>query len=197
MSISPRGRTARLSLAFAVIALAFSPQWASAHAEYERSEPGAGATVRAPERLDVWFSQELFRREGANALEVTGPDGTRVEIGPPLLDDADRTHLSVELAPDLAPGVYTVRWRTLSATDGDPGEGEFTFTVDPAAPEATPPATGSPDAASTVEVTPPAPAASSRSGSSEFPWWALGAAGAIIVSGSIVALTILRDGDES
>jgi len=197
VTTSRRGRAVGLSLAFVAIALAFTPQWISAHAEYERSEPGAGSTVRAPERLDVWFSQELFRREGENALEVFGPDGARVDIGAPVLDDADRTHLSVELAPGLAPGAYTVRWRTLSATDGDPGEGEFTFTVDQAAPEATPPAMASPGAASTVEVTPPAPAASSRSGSGEFPWWALGAAGAIVFSGSIVALTILRDGEES
>ena len=31
----------------------------------------------------------------------------------------------------LEPGVYTVRWKTLSAEDGDDASGEYQFTYDP------------------------------------------------------------------
>jgi methionine-rich copper-binding protein CopC len=103
---------------------------ARAHAEYERSEPAPDAVIAAaPTEVHIWFSQELFRRAGENTLEVTGPDGSRVDTGDAQLDDDDRKHLFVPLAENLPEGLYTVRWRNLSAEDGDTDEGEFTFTV--------------------------------------------------------------------
>ncbi|HEY8489750.1 MAG TPA: copper resistance CopC family protein [Dehalococcoidia bacterium] len=123
-----------VALALLLVAAGPAAPGARAHAEYQRSEPPAGGVVReAPGRVDVWFTQELFRQAGANAIEVTGPDGTRADTGDVVLDDADRHHLSVGLRPGLPPGVYTVTWRNLSAEDGDPHAGSFTFTVDPAA----------------------------------------------------------------
>jgi methionine-rich copper-binding protein CopC len=119
-----------------------------AHAEYDRSEPAADAVIaEAPAEVHVWFTQELFRREGANNIEVTGPDGARVDQGDSRIDDDDRTHLLVSLQPDLPPGRYLVRWQALSIEDGHEGEGEFGFTVDPSAP-----ANSAPDpAAATAE----------------------------------------------
>ncbi len=120
--------------------LPLAPSRALAHADYARSTPGSDAIVRSsPARIDVWFTQELFRRAGANELRVLAEDGRRVDDAQPVVDDADRTHLSVRLAEELAPGPYTVEWRSLSAVDGDTAEGSFRFTVDPAAPEPTPP----------------------------------------------------------
>lgn len=101
-----------------------------AHADYERSEPAADAVVAAaPEQVRVWFTQELFRREGENRLEVYGPDGERMDLDDAAIADDDRTLMTVSLSPDLPDGVYTVRWHTLSAEDGHPGDGEFSFTV--------------------------------------------------------------------
>jgi hypothetical protein len=69
---------------------------------------------------------------------VFGPDGTQVDKGDTRIDDDDRTHMIVSLQEDLPAGVYTVRWRTLSADDGDDDSGEFTFTVDLEAAQETP-----------------------------------------------------------
>ncbi len=108
---------------------------AYAHADYARSAPGAGAVVaEAPARVDVWFTQDMFRRQGENWLRVAGPDGAEVTAGEAVIDDDDRRHLWVELLPDLPAGEYTVTWHTLSAEDGDDEEDTFTFTVDPEAP---------------------------------------------------------------
>jgi methionine-rich copper-binding protein CopC len=116
---------------------------AHAHAEYDRSTPPAGGeAASAPESVDIWFTQELFRRAGANTIEVIGPGGTRVDLGETVLDDADRTHLSVGLQPDLSPGEYTVRWTNLSAVDDEANAGEFSFRIDPDAPPAATEAAG-------------------------------------------------------
>jgi methionine-rich copper-binding protein CopC len=109
---------------------------ARAHADYARSEPGAGAVVATPPpQVDIWFTQDMFRRAGANWIRVTGPDGTEVQVGEAAIDDDDRRHLSIALQPGLAPGEYTVAWHTLSAEDGDDDEDTFTFTLDPEAQE--------------------------------------------------------------
>jgi methionine-rich copper-binding protein CopC len=107
-----------------------------AHADYDRSVPAADAKVAsAPEQLQVWFTQELFRRQGENRLEVYAPDGERVDLDDAAIDDDNRRLMRVSLSADLPPGQYTVRWRSLSAEDGHPREGEFVFTVDPAVAE--------------------------------------------------------------
>lgn len=150
---------------------------ALAHARYERSIPGDGAVVSAPPaRVEIWFTQELFRREGENRIQVEDAQGVRVEVGEAEIDDDDRTHLSVALQPELAPGAYLVSWRSLSAEDGDSDEGEFSFTYDPEAqitstpmsaetaaapPTATdvPQATAPPEATRSASPTTPAAAA--------------------------------------
>lgn len=105
-----------------------------AHADYLRSEPGAGAVVATPPaRVEIWFTQDMFRRAGANWIRVTGSDGAEVQVGEAVIDDDDRRHLMVALRPDLDPGEYTVTWHTLSAEDGDEEEKSFTFTLDPQA----------------------------------------------------------------
>ncbi len=112
-----------------------------AHADYDRSVPSADEVVsQAPQQVQVWFTQELFRREGQNSLEVYGPDDQRVDQDDAAIDDDDRTLMTVSLQSALADGVYTVRWRTLSADDGDEAEGEFQFTIQADEPgaEATP-----------------------------------------------------------
>lgn len=162
------------------------------HADYERSDPATGATLaEAPTQVQIWFTQELFRRQGENYIQVYNADGDRVDLDDAVISDDDRTLITVSLAPDLADGIYTVRWRALSAEDGHPKEGEFTFSVGdaPAAPpEATPVADeetptntpAAPEEAPAATATPvPAPAESSGGvpcvGSSALIIFALGA----------------------
>jgi methionine-rich copper-binding protein CopC len=143
---------------------------AHAHAEYERSKPPAGAVIPLPpSEVHAWFTQELFRREGANALEVFGPDGSQVDQGDARIDDDDRSHMLVSLQTDLPAGTYTVRWRTLSAEDGDTDSGEFSFTVDPTAPQATPEPGPTPMSIPTSTPTPtPVPTPTPSSGPGGF-----------------------------
>ena len=126
-----------------------------AHSDYDRSVPAADEVVlQAPQQVQVWFTQELFRREGKNSLEVYGPGQQRIDLDDAAIDDDDRKLMTVSLPPDLANGVYIVRWRTLSADDGDDANGEFQFTVDADEPtaEAGQPA-DSPDAAPSATPT--------------------------------------------
>lgn len=197
--------TQGLVLALVVTLVAAStPQIVLAHAAYERSSPGAGSVVSvAPERVDIWFTQELFRRAGANTITVTGPDGQRVDTGEAEIDSADRKRLSIALLPAVPPGIYTVAWASLSSTDGDPAEGSFTFTVDPNAPpssgaaSATPTLTPTPPAESSPVTTPPASPGSDEAADEEdasFPWWVLVVGAAIGTSGAIVGWTLTRTG---
>ena len=127
-----------------------------AHADYDHSVPVAGEVVlQAPQQVQVWFTQELFRREGQNSLEVYGPDEQRVDLDDFAIDDDDRKLMTVSLPPDLANGVYTVRWRSLSADDGDDANGEFQFTIQSDEPTAEAPATETPE--STTEAAQPSP----------------------------------------
>jgi len=107
---------------------------AEAHARFLRSEPGPGAVVsREPNRVDIWFTQDLFRRQGENWILVIGPGGVEVQSGEAQIDDDDRRHMWVVLKSPFEPGEYRVEWRNLSAEDGDDAKGEFSFTLDPQA----------------------------------------------------------------
>ncbi len=111
---------------------------AAAHAAYASSEPAFGAVLeRAPERILLTFSQELFRREGANAIEWAAADGGEggefSDAGEVEIGNTDRRTMSVALAADgrgeWGEGRFVVRWRNLSADDGDADSGEFPFYV--------------------------------------------------------------------
>ena len=103
---------------------------ARGHADYDHSDPAADAVVAvAPAQVRIWFTQELFRRQGMNQIEVYDATGQRVDLDDAAIDDDDRKLMTVSLAPALANGRYTVRWQALSSEDGHEGQGEFTFTV--------------------------------------------------------------------
>ncbi|GIW15225.1 MAG: hypothetical protein KatS3mg063_1078 [Tepidiforma sp.] len=107
---------------------------AFAHAEPERASPGDGAVLNAPPaEVVLVMTQEMARQAGANDIDVYDAGGNEVTREPAVIDPNDRRRLSVRLPADLPPGEYTVRWRTLSADDGDTATGELRFRVDPAA----------------------------------------------------------------
>lgn len=123
--------------AFALAALGLRGH-ASAHAAYASSEPAFGAVLeRAPERISLTFSQELFRREGANAIEWAPADageaGDFADAGEAVITNDDRRTMSAALPRSArdgwGTGRFLVRWRNLSADDGDADAGEFPFYV--------------------------------------------------------------------
>jgi methionine-rich copper-binding protein CopC len=121
---------ALLGLLLPLLALLSTVTAARAHADYDHSEPPADAVLATPPtQVRIWFTQELFRRQGQNSIEVYGSDGQRVDQADAAIDDDDRRLMTVTLSPTPASGVYTVRWQAVSAEDGHEGKGEFTFTV--------------------------------------------------------------------
>lgn len=121
---------------FALAAAAFCALvWAAsafAHAEPAKARPGDGALLTSPPaRIELEMSQELARREGANGIDVFDASGKEVTAAEAIIDNADRRRISVELPATLPPGKYSVRWKTLSAEDGDTAEGALSFTYDP------------------------------------------------------------------
>lgn len=126
-------RTLRLAAATlgAGLALAGAAS-AAAHAEPVRATPGDGAVVTSPPpEVVLLMSQELARQTGANDIEVLDSAGRDVTPGTAVIDPADRRRLSVPLPSDLEPGEYVVRWKTLSAEDGDTASGELRFRFEP------------------------------------------------------------------
>lgn len=102
---------------------------AFAHAEPDVTVPPIGATVdQAPAVLEITFSEEVTAE---TTIDVVGPDGKSVVAAPAQLDldDPDRKHVTVQLYGMLPAGVYTVNWSSVSAEDGDPDSGSYTFTV--------------------------------------------------------------------
>lgn len=139
----------RLATASALLLVLLTPTVALAHAELVSATPGPDdEVVGSPAVLVAQFSQDLD--PSRSSLVVVDAAGTTVaEGGEP--GDGPR-ELRLEL-PELAPGVYEVRWTSFSADDGELDRGTYTFTV---LAEPTP----SPIAATPSPVAPtPSPAA--------------------------------------
>lgn len=106
----------------------------SAHAAYESSIPAfAEQLSESPTEITIRFTQELFRREGANTMELartTSSDLLDVyEIGPVQISNDDRKVMTAEVKVELPPGRYGVLWSNLSAEDGDEDSGWLIFYV--------------------------------------------------------------------
>ena len=144
------GRLVRWRLAQLVCAatLAF-PGTALAHAHLRKSEPSANARLAsAPRYLRFWFSEapEL----SLTTVTLLDAGGKAVTLSAPQRDRDGALAVRVEVAGTVAPGRYTVRWRTAGA-DGHPSNGTFAFVV--AAP-----------AVDTASVSPAAGGIGARSG---------------------------------
>ena len=107
---------------------------ASAHAAYESSSPAfAEQLSESPSEITIRFTQELFRRDGANTMELVRTASSDLledyEIGPVQIDNEDRRIMSAAVSVDLPVGRYAVRWTNLSAEDGDEDSGWLPFYV--------------------------------------------------------------------
>jgi len=104
---------------------------ALAHARYEDSTPAKGAVLQdPPSQVEITFSQDIQRISGSYGVDVNRDRGASVTAGPAVVDDDDRSVMSVPLQPALEPGRYVVNWKNVSDDDGDPAEGAFSFYYD-------------------------------------------------------------------
>lgn len=113
------------------------PMAAFAHTELTESSPADGAQLaEPPPEVVLTFEGEISED---STFTVTDADGTEVGSGELDLDVAERNVLrgDVTITDD---GSYTVAY-SIVGEDGDPIEGELSFTVGEAAPGTTPPNT--------------------------------------------------------
>lgn len=123
----------------AALALGLTACWlfapsASAHAAYESSSPAfAERLSESPSEISIRFTQELFRREGANTMELVDTQSSDLladyAIDPVRINNDDRKLMSAAIPVELPPGRYAVRWTNLSAEDGDTDSGWLPFYV--------------------------------------------------------------------
>jgi copper transport protein len=125
---SPVVRRAAVAVAIAAVFVVAVATPAFAHAELERSQPGANAELPAgdpPARIRLEFTEAVRVNEGAIRLL----DGAGEPV--PGIGSAERIGDGsiVELTlPRLADGSYVVDWRVVSA-DSHPISGAFTFDI--------------------------------------------------------------------
>lgn len=111
-------------------ALFATPDSASAHARYKSSIPGKSEVVAtAPAQVEITFTEEIQKISRAYAMSVTDSKDAVVSSGAAVINEGDRTKMSVALTPGLAPGRYVVHWNNVSDADGDPFAGAFAFYV--------------------------------------------------------------------
>ena len=111
-----------------VIAWFASHETSLAHAAYAESSPHYAEELQyQPTEIVLYFTQELFRRMDSNTITVTHETGTKVEIGPAIIDNEQRKRLYAEVHGVMESGRYIVEWENLSAEDGDNDSGQFPF----------------------------------------------------------------------
>lgn len=107
-----------------VVALAAIPY--AKHTHLERSEPGADSTVTvAPTAIKLWFSEAVQIR--VTTLRVLRTDSVALDLAPARMGTGPRAPVILDIHGTVAPGRYTVAWRTMSR-DGHPVSGTFAFT---------------------------------------------------------------------
>ena len=116
--------------AMGLVAVIAAPGTALAHARYMSSTPAKGEVVAtSPAAVEITFTQDIQKVSGTYSIEVERDRGASVTAGPAVVDDSDRSKMSVPLNPNLIAGRYVVHWTNASDADGDPAEGAFSFYV--------------------------------------------------------------------
>jgi copper transport protein len=109
---------------------------ASAHAAIESTDPANGELLEEPPSQIVLTFTEPPDLD-LTIVSVVDSSGADMPTGPPELAPGSNREIRVRLDP-LPDGVYTVTWRTVSATDGHVTSGAFSFGVGVSPGEVTP-----------------------------------------------------------
>lgn len=96
------------------------------HLRLDRSAPEADTTVASPAEIRLWFSQ--VPQAGATSARLVFRGAPVEALGELEVDEDDGSVFAAPVREVLAPGVYTVSWRTMAA-DGHVVRGDFDFTV--------------------------------------------------------------------
>lgn len=167
---------------------------AAAHDDIVAASPAAGSSIGVgPNEISLTFSGEILTETSAVVIEVIAPDGQNVAVDPPQIDG---TTVTQGLAPEQAPGLYTVRWRVVSS-DGHPISDEYTYTLEALTLQSSTPTPAATAAEQTPEPSPTSTETSSTSGHGEptgggaaLPILAV-ASGAIVLGGILVVVLMV------
>lgn len=153
-----------------------------AHAKVFKSDPTIGSTVaQAPTKVTVFALENINPDPAKSNLQVYGPGAdatdTLISQGNAQVALSDPKRMAINITPNSGhtSGVYIVFWKTVSADDGDPASGTFSFTVNPAGASAS-----STPTAPQQSVAPPA---SNNTSSSGTPIW-------VPIAAALVALLV-------
>ena len=178
-------------VALATTLLILFPATAAAHAELEKATPADGATVEGtPEEISATFNEALVT--DGSTFSLRNAAGERLAVG--NIDPDDQTRLIIDPVPDLAPGVYEVRWRAKS-DDGHAENDTWSFTVVPA-PTPSPTPAPTPASSASAEPTPsatpePTPTAASSPSASPGPTDPAGSTDSDVILPIVAALAIV------
>lgn len=96
------------------------------HLRLTKSDPAKDQVVAAPSVIRLWFS--LAPELAVTTIRVTDGEGKAIALSPVRRGSAANAPIEAEVSGALAPGRYTVFWKT-SSRDGHPMKGDFVFTV--------------------------------------------------------------------
>ena len=134
MSLSRRVRSRLSVIVVPAIALFLAlgasvafPTAAFAHAEPTSSTPAPNSTVtEAPTTVAIIFGEDVKPDE--SNIRVFDSKGTEVSTGKATTEPNNLKKMSVEMKGTDSES-YVVLWNTVSADDGDPAVGSFSFNV--------------------------------------------------------------------
>lgn len=113
------------AVGFVILVMAGSS--ASAHAQLEGSDPGAGDILQvAPTQVSLTFGEPI--EFAANAIKVFNDHLARISTGPVTAVGPDASRIRVTLPSGLGRGTYTVSW-DVSSDDTHPVSGSFAFSI--------------------------------------------------------------------
>lgn len=126
-SLKPRLLTAAALTALVAAALMAPPAFGhAAHASYVSSDPAANAVVKsAPSAVTITFAEPVT--PAGSAVTIYDAKGAVVS-GAAQIEQNDAATMRIPMTGNDSE-VYLVVWHTVSATDGDPDVGAFSFFV--------------------------------------------------------------------
>jgi copper transport protein len=122
----PGGRSARTALLLLCLSL-LVPTLVWAHQRLVGTSPADGSTeTTVPRELRLRFNEPV--QLSFTRLELSGPHGASVTLGPLRVPADSASVLVVAIAGPLRAGEYLVQWSSASR-DGHPVRGEYRFTI--------------------------------------------------------------------
>lgn len=119
-----------IGILLVIFSLADSFFSAKAHSGLEKSEPSHKAVLEQPPReIRAWFEQELDAGASQMILIDSSTHPMKGVTGGVDLNDPEHKSMVMIVPGSLAADDYIVKWKAVSAEDGDRIEGQFTFTV--------------------------------------------------------------------